>query len=185
MPSGDSTRNGCSRSCSQARVAASLNPVAPSTRARSQSGAQPGGGRSQPRWNADQSSALRSRSQPGSSLQLAGVQRERARAIGCAEVVAVVVLAGVAVVDGAAAIAVLPPDAAGSFGLRLSSGAGACVGVEEQATIPRIPAASMLAAQRKAIDMWLILLEAFGALAVLGLIVWWTMFSGRRNGERK
>jgi hypothetical protein len=33
--------------------------------------------------------------------------------------------------------------------------------------------------------MWLILLEAFGALAVLVLIVWWTMFSGRRNGERK
>ena len=33
--------------------------------------------------------------------------------------------------------------------------------------------------------MWVILLEAFGALAVLGLIVWWTMFAGRRNGERR
>ncbi|MED5620573.1 hypothetical protein [Ideonella sp. BN130291] len=33
--------------------------------------------------------------------------------------------------------------------------------------------------------MWLILLEAFGALAVLILIVWWTMFAGRRGGERK
>ena len=33
--------------------------------------------------------------------------------------------------------------------------------------------------------MWLILLEALGALAVLVLIVWWTMFSGRRNGEPK
>ena len=33
--------------------------------------------------------------------------------------------------------------------------------------------------------MWLILLEAFGALALLILIVWWTMFSGRRGGERK
>jgi len=32
--------------------------------------------------------------------------------------------------------------------------------------------------------MWVILLEAFGALALLVLIVWWTMFSGRRNGER-
>ena len=31
--------------------------------------------------------------------------------------------------------------------------------------------------------MVLILLEALGALALLLLIVWWTMFSGRRNGE--
>ncbi|HZE90764.1 MAG TPA: hypothetical protein VE029_03505 [Rhizobacter sp.] len=33
--------------------------------------------------------------------------------------------------------------------------------------------------------MGLILLEAFGAMAVLVLIVWWTMFSGRKNGERR
>jgi hypothetical protein len=33
--------------------------------------------------------------------------------------------------------------------------------------------------------MWLILLEALGALALLVLIVWWTMFSGRKNGERR
>jgi cbb3-type cytochrome oxidase subunit 3 len=32
--------------------------------------------------------------------------------------------------------------------------------------------------------MWMILLEAFIALALLLLIVWWTMFSGRRRGER-
>ncbi len=32
--------------------------------------------------------------------------------------------------------------------------------------------------------MGLLLLEALGALAVLLLIVWWTMFSGRKNGER-
>jgi hypothetical protein len=31
--------------------------------------------------------------------------------------------------------------------------------------------------------MVLILLEALGALTLLLLIVWWTMFSGRRNGE--
>lgn len=31
--------------------------------------------------------------------------------------------------------------------------------------------------------MVLILLEALGALALLLLIVWWTMFSGRKNGE--
>ncbi len=32
--------------------------------------------------------------------------------------------------------------------------------------------------------MWLILLEALAALAILLLIVWWTMFSGRKKGER-
>jgi hypothetical protein len=33
--------------------------------------------------------------------------------------------------------------------------------------------------------MWILILEAFGALALLVLIVWWTMFSGRRGGERR
>jgi hypothetical protein len=32
--------------------------------------------------------------------------------------------------------------------------------------------------------MWLILLEALGALLIFIWIVWWTMFSGRRGGER-
>lgn len=32
--------------------------------------------------------------------------------------------------------------------------------------------------------MWVILLEALAALALLLFIVWWTMFSGRRKGER-
>ena len=32
--------------------------------------------------------------------------------------------------------------------------------------------------------MWVILLEALGAALIFVLIVWWTMFSGRRNGER-
>jgi cytoskeletal protein RodZ len=32
--------------------------------------------------------------------------------------------------------------------------------------------------------MTLLLLEAFGALALLIAIVWWTMFSGRPRGER-
>jgi hypothetical protein len=31
--------------------------------------------------------------------------------------------------------------------------------------------------------MWLIVLEALGALAVLVFLIWWTMFSGRRHGE--
>ena len=32
--------------------------------------------------------------------------------------------------------------------------------------------------------MSLLLLEAFGAMVILIAIVWWTMFSGRKNGER-
>jgi hypothetical protein len=32
--------------------------------------------------------------------------------------------------------------------------------------------------------MWVILLEAFGAVLLLVLIVWWTMFHGREKGER-
>ena len=33
--------------------------------------------------------------------------------------------------------------------------------------------------------MVLLLLESFGALVLLLFIVWWTMFSGRKNGELK
>lgn len=32
--------------------------------------------------------------------------------------------------------------------------------------------------------MGLLLLEALAALVILVLIVWWTMFSGRKGGER-
>ena len=31
--------------------------------------------------------------------------------------------------------------------------------------------------------MWLLILEALGALALLAFIVWWTMFSGRRRDQ--
>jgi hypothetical protein len=33
--------------------------------------------------------------------------------------------------------------------------------------------------------MVLLLLEALGAMILLVFIVWWTMFSGRKNGELK
>jgi hypothetical protein len=33
--------------------------------------------------------------------------------------------------------------------------------------------------------MWLIVLEAIGAGALLGGIVWWTLFAGRSTGERR
>ena len=32
--------------------------------------------------------------------------------------------------------------------------------------------------------MWLLLIEALAALALLVGIVWWVMFAGRRRGER-
>jgi hypothetical protein len=38
--------------------------------------------------------------------------------------------------------------------------------------------------RRKEKDMWIIVLEALGAGALLVGIVWWTMFSGRKGGER-
>lgn len=40
-------------------------------------------------------------------------------------------------------------------------------------------------ANRKKIDMILLLLEALAALLILVFIVWWTMFSGRKGGEIK
>ena len=33
--------------------------------------------------------------------------------------------------------------------------------------------------------MWVILLEALGAGLIFVLIVWWTMFAGRKGGERR
>ncbi len=31
--------------------------------------------------------------------------------------------------------------------------------------------------------MWVLMLEAFGVLLLFIFIIWWTMFSGRKNGE--
>jgi hypothetical protein len=33
--------------------------------------------------------------------------------------------------------------------------------------------------------MLLLLLEALGALLIFVFIIWWTMFAGRKKGERK
>jgi F0F1-type ATP synthase membrane subunit c/vacuolar-type H+-ATPase subunit K len=60
-------------------------------------------------------------------------------------------------------------------------------GVEQAASNPRIDAAQARRRRpkrRRTFDMWVIFLEAFGAVVLLVLIVWWTMFHGRRNGER-
>jgi len=46
------------------------------------------------------------------------------------------------------------------------------------------PLAAMIRASLHHDTMGLLILEALGALALLVFIVWWTMFSGRRRGER-
>ena len=54
-------------------------------------------------------------------------------------------------------------------------------GVEAQAARnPRITAHD----SRSSLDMWVIFVEALAAALILVVIVWWTMFSGRRRGER-
>jgi hypothetical protein len=58
-------------------------------------------------------------------------------------------------------------------------------GIEHDASAPRIAATATAqpVIQEVIRSMWLILLEALGALLLLVFIVWWTMFSGRRGGE--
>jgi hypothetical protein len=74
-------------------------------------------------------------------------------------------------------------SATGDFVSGAAGGSGG--GLEHASSETRIATHSALAALRKTVNMWVILLEAFGAMALLLLIVWWTMFSGRRNGERR
>ena len=70
--------------------------------------------------------------------------------------------------------------AAPTGGLSIS-GAGSRGALAQPASPPRISAAK----HRENVTMWVILLEALGALALLIFIVWWTMFSGRKKGERR
>lgn len=59
-------------------------------------------------------------------------------------------------------------------------------GAAQAASPPRMarPASHRPARRNDFEIMWVILLEALAALAILVLIVWWTMFSGRKDGER-
>ena len=59
--------------------------------------------------------------------------------------------------------------------------AGGCNGALPHAA--SIPTISPLHTTPRRRFMGLILLEALGALLLLVLIVWWTMFSGRKKGE--
>lgn len=64
-------------------------------------------------------------------------------------------------------------------------------GLLQAASAPRIAAAAQRnrrvigAFEGSRLVMWVILLEALGALVLLVAIVWWTMFAGRKRGERR
>ena|SRR5258705_223762 len=90
-------------------------------------------------------------------------------------------------VDATDALDAAAAAAAGGRAALSSTGAPPSRGAPEQAaSTPRMTAGhATRPAQGNDIAMWVILLEAFGALALFVLIVWWTMFSGRKGGERR
>ena len=139
-------------------------------------------GRLQLRMNAGQNSVVRSTDQPGNSAQSAAIQRAGVGSLTGDTVGAGVGAAGAALAGGLSCA---------------GAGAGAGTGgLAQAASIPRINASpacgndwrkrasGAIRPNKGSIDMWLILLEAAAALLILVFIVWWTMFSGRKNGER-
>jgi hypothetical protein len=54
------------------------------------------------------------------------------------------------------------------------------------ARAPRMATGPALRGRRRRTfnNMWLLFLEAFVAMMALILIIWWTMFHGRKKGER-
>ena len=83
----------------------------------------------------------------------------------------------------------------GTVGARSSTWAADCLGgllhavsiptISKICNPPRLGVVSFrLRTSKGNFIVWLILLEALGALLVLVFIVWWTMFSGRPKGER-
>ena len=71
--------------------------------------------------------------------------------------------------------------AMGGLGARGASGGRR---VAQATSIPTMAAiAHRTCAQARPVVMTLLLLEALGALLIFVFIVWWTMFSGRKNGE--
>jgi hypothetical protein len=124
------------------------------------------GGFSQLRCSAGHHSATASASQPGSSDQSALTQRERVRCI----------------TTGGAVGAGLSTAGGTDAGV---AGGGLTGALAQAASTPRIAAAAKGRTRNGVFIMGLLLLEALAALVVLVLIVWWTMFSGRKGGERE
>jgi hypothetical protein len=70
-------------------------------------------------------------------------------------------------------------------GLSSAGALGSKGGLEHELSNPRIAAGPATQAhRRRTFNMWVLFLEAFGAMVLLILIVWWTMFHGRKKGER-
>ena len=73
----------------------------------------------------------------------------------------------------------------------LGAGLGAGGALEQPASTPSSSTAIMLAlaSAKRAADlprrkfMLVLMLEAFAVLLLFIFIIWWTMFSGRKNGE--
>lgn len=61
---------------------------------------------------------------------------------------------------------------------------GSGVVLQEASSATKAIMAAVCVTREKTV-MALLLLEALGALLILVFIVWWTMFSGRKNGELK
>jgi len=74
------------------------------------------------------------------------------------------------------------PAIGGGKGRGDAGGAGA---VAQEASSPTKAIMAAVCVAREKTVMALLLLEALGALLILVFIVWWTMFSGRKNGELK
>ena len=186
------------RNCciSQDRMASS--PTGGRNCASAQTVDQPRAGRPQPARKAGHHSARRSDEKPGRSDHSAANQRERgirakgpSRPEGWAP-------------DGAGAAAGAGAGAASTGAVGTVEGVGRPCGADaagpadgpagppglgptgeaQPETIPRITAILPTAPGRHH-SMWVILLEALAALLLLIGLVWWTMFSGRKGGERR
>jgi hypothetical protein len=88
---------------------------------------------------------------------------------------------------GSRALATAGTTAAAAAGGAVTGAAG----IAQPAVMPRMPANRWrnrpidgAHRSRNARTMWVVILEMLAALALLLFIVWWTMFSGRRRGER-
>ena len=103
---------------------------------------------------------------PGNASQPTPTQRLRAWTMVCP----------VSTLGGATAAAADVVDAAG-----VRSSTGAFVGLLAQP--PMLPTISAHTIAATPHPMTLIILETLGAGVLLVGIVWWTMFSGRKNGE--
>ena len=177
MPSSAVTRCGASVAVNQARTRDSSGVA--SARALAQASAQPGAGFWQLASSAGQAASTLSSAQPGRSVQAAGCQSAASRRIGGGP-------SGAVSTAAAPGAGLLPVP--GAAGVLLAGGAGCDPRGSGSGVLQAASAAAMIAASirpHRTDPMALILLEALGALVLFVFIVWWTMFAGRKRGERR